>query len=245
MRSFSSSIRIPLAQRELANAYYNKGDYKKAAEEYGKYVTNPNHFKQDEDRYAFLLFYDGNYQKGYDYSTALLQANPANFTAQRYQFMNAAQIKEMNDKLLPMAEALFATHKASKDNKFAPIDYILIAQEFNSANRPQDAQAVLEEAIQDDPSNPEFYKQLAMTYVEERTISPKPPTPMRDISLISKNPATMISSSRQLSLSMPELRTKPKIPPLPKNTMALQRIMRRRLTRFFPTTISLSSLTAT
>ncbi|MEZ3550199.1 MAG: tetratricopeptide repeat protein [Muribaculaceae bacterium] len=160
-----------LAQRELANAYYNKGDYKKAAEEYGKYVTNPNHFKQDEDRYAFLLFYDGNYQKGYDYSTALLQANPANFTAQRYQFMNAAQIKEMNDKLLPMAEALFATHKASKDNKFAPIDYILIAQEFNSANRPQDAQAVLEEAIQDDPSNPEFYKQLAMTYVEENNLS--------------------------------------------------------------------------
>ena len=233
-----------LAQRELANAYYNKGDYKKAAEEYGKYVTNPNHFKQDEDRYAFLLFYDGNYQKGYDYSTALLQANPANFTAQRYQFMNAAQIKEMNDKLLPMAEALFATHKASKDNKFAPIDYILIAQEFNSANRPQDAQAVLEEAIQDDPSNPEFYKQLAMTYVEENNLSKATDTYEGYLSHI-ENPATMISSSRQLSLSMPELRTKPKIPPLPKNTMALQRIMRRRLTRFFPTTISLSSLTAT
>ena len=160
-----------LAQREIANAYYNAGQFAEAATQYGNYVKNPNHFKQDEDRYAFLLFYGGDYQKGYDYSTALLQANPSNFTAQRYQFMNAAQIKEMSDKLLPMAEALYSAHKANKDNKFAPIDYILIAQEFNSAERPQEAQAVLEEAIAEDPKNPEFYKQLAMTYVEENNLS--------------------------------------------------------------------------
>lgn len=65
-----------LAQREIANAYYNAGQFKEAAEHYGNYVKNPNHFKQDEDRYAFLLFYGGNYKDGYDYSTALLQANP-------------------------------------------------------------------------------------------------------------------------------------------------------------------------
>ena len=160
-----------LAQREIANAYYNAGKYSEAATEYGKYVKNPNHFKQDEDRYAFLLFYGGDYQKGYDYSTSLLQANPSNFTAQRYQFMNAAQIKEMSDKLLPMAEALVASHKANKDNKFAPIDYILIAQELNTAKRPEEAQALLQEAIQENPDNREFHKQLAMTYVEENNLS--------------------------------------------------------------------------
>lgn len=160
-----------LAQREIANAYYNAGKYSEAATEYGKYVKNPNHFKQDEDRYAFLLFYGGDYQKGYDYSTSLLQANSSNFTAQRYQFMNAAQIKEMSDKLLPMAEALVATHKANKDNKFAPIDYILIAQELNTAKRPEEAQVLLQEAIQENPDNREFYKQLAMTYVEENNLS--------------------------------------------------------------------------
>ena len=160
-----------LAQREIANAYYNAGQYKEAAAEYGKYVKNPNHFKQDEDRYAFLLFYGGDYKNGYDYSTTLLQANPSNFTAQRYQFMNAAQIKEMSDQLLPMADALLAAHKANKENKFAPIDYILIASEYNSAKRPEDAQAVLQEAIQEMPDNPEFYKQLAMTFVEENNLS--------------------------------------------------------------------------
>ncbi len=160
-----------LAQRELANAYYNAGKYQEAATEYGKYVKNPNHFKQDEDRYAFLLFYGSDYKNGYDYSTALLKANPNNFTAQRYQFMNAAQIKEMSDQLLPMAEALYSAHKSNPANKFAPIDYILISQEFNAAKRPQDAQAVLEEAITDNPDNPAFYKELAMTYVEENNLS--------------------------------------------------------------------------
>lgn len=162
-----------LAQRELANAYYNAGKNKEAATEYGKYVKNPNHFKQDEDRYAFLLFYDGNYKAGYDYATALLNANPSNFTAQRYQYMNAAQEASgvPADQLLPMAEKLYANHKANANNKFAPIDYILIAQEFNGAKRAQDAQAVLEEAIADDPSNPVFYKELAMTYVNENNLT--------------------------------------------------------------------------
>lgn len=161
-----------LGQRELANAYYNKKDYKNAAVQYGAYVKNPSHFKQDEDRYAFLLFYGGDYKKGYDYATALLQQNPRNFTAQRYQFMNAAQIKEMESQLLPLAEALYAAHKADpKANKMAPIDYTLIADEFSRAKRTDEGIAVLEEAIKDQPENANFNKQLAMMFVDKNNIS--------------------------------------------------------------------------
>ncbi len=160
-----------LAQRELANAYYNAQKFSEAAQEYGKYVKNPNHFKQDEDRYAFLLFYGGNYKDGYDYSTKLLQENPQNFTAQRYQFMNAAQDKEMASQLLPMAEALVAAHKANPANKFAPIDYLLISDELTTAKRPQEAEELLLEAINDNPDNAAYYKQLAMTYVGENNLS--------------------------------------------------------------------------
>lgn len=156
-----------LGQRELANAYYNKKDYADAAREYGEYVKNPNHFKQDEDRYAFLLFYSQDYQKGYDYATQLLAANPGNFTARRYQFMNAANLPAMADKLVPMAEELLAAHNANpKANKFAAIDFILIAEEFTKAKRTDEAINVLKEAIQEMPENAQFNKQLAMTYVE-------------------------------------------------------------------------------
>lgn len=161
-----------LGQRELANAYYNAKDYKNAANEYGKYVQNPSHFKQDENRYAFLLFYGGDYQKGYDYATKLLQADPKNFTAQRYQFMNAAQLESMKDQLLPMAEALYQTHLDNPaENKFAAIDFTLIADELAKAKRADEAVAVLEEAIKEMPDNATFNKDLAMKYVDMNNIT--------------------------------------------------------------------------
>lgn len=159
-----------LGQRELANAYYNAQEYQDAASQFQKYVNNPNHFKQDEDRYAFLLFYGGNYQDGYNYASKLLAENPQNFTAQRYQFMNAAQIESMKDELLPLAENLVASHKANPANKFAPIDYILVGDELSSAGRPEEAQALFEEAIAESPENREYYKQLALVYVKENNL---------------------------------------------------------------------------
>ena len=156
-----------LGQRELANAYYNKKDFADAAREYGVYVQNPNHFKQDEDRYALLLFSSSEFQKGYDYATKLLAENPGNFTARRFQFMNAANIPAMKDQLVPMAEELLAAHNANPAaNKFAPIDFTLIAEEFTNAKRTDEAMAVLNEAIKEMPDNANFNKQLAMTYLE-------------------------------------------------------------------------------
>ena len=156
-----------LGQRSLANAYYDQSMFKEAAAEYGKYVNNPNHFQQDEDRYAFLLFYGGDYQKGYDYATALLEQNPGNFSAMRYQFMNAAQIPAMADSMLPMAEALYAAHlKDPKANAFAPIDYILIGQEMKSAKKFDEAKAVLTEGTTKMPNNAGLYKELAMLDVD-------------------------------------------------------------------------------
>lgn len=168
-----------LGQRELANAYYNKKAYKEAAAEYGKYVKNPNHFKQDEDRYAFLLFYGQDFKGGYDYASQLLAANPRNFTAQRYQFMNAAQLKDMQDQLLPMAQALYEAHQKNPANKFAPIDYTLIADEFDRAAKPlakddpnrmkylEESVSVLNEAMKDFPDNAQFNKQLSFVYIDE------------------------------------------------------------------------------
>lgn len=158
-----------LGQRELADKYYDTKNYKEAVVEYAKYVKNPNHFKQDEDRYAFLLFFSGDYKAGYDFATKLLAENPANFTAQRYQFMNAAQMPEMKDQLLPMAEALVANH--NETNRFAAIDYTLIADEFKNAKQYDKAISVLEEGIKEMPENASFYKSLAMLYVEQNQIA--------------------------------------------------------------------------
>ncbi len=155
-----------LARRELANIYYETNQFKEAAEEYGKYINNPNHFVSDEDRYAFLLFYGENYKAGYNYASKLLKENPDNFTAMRFQFMNAAQMPEMASSLLPMAEKLYAKHKADKNNEFAPIDFILVSSEFTVDKNFDKAEEVLNEAIATYPDNAQFNKNLAMLYVD-------------------------------------------------------------------------------
>ncbi|MDE7402317.1 MAG: tetratricopeptide repeat protein [Muribaculaceae bacterium] len=161
-----------LGQRELANAYYNKKNFAEAAKQYGKYVQNPSHFKSDEGRYAFLLFYGGDYQKGYDYATKLLAEDPSNFTAKRYQFMNAAQIPAMADKLPAMADALYAAHKSNpKENKFASIDYTLIANALQADKRADDAIKILEEGVKEMPEFADFNKSLAFAYLDKNDLT--------------------------------------------------------------------------
>ena len=164
-----------LGQKELAEALYNKGDFTKAAEQYGKYVKNPNHFKKDEDRYAFLLFYGQKYQDGYDYSTNLLKADPNNFNARRFQFIYAAQIPALEGQLPAMADALYAAKKKNPANKFAQIDYSLLSEEFvktakANKERPVKAIDLLQEAIAESPENPAYYKSLAMVLVDDNDL---------------------------------------------------------------------------
>lgn len=154
-----------LGQKQLANAYYENNRFKEAAEKYGEYVKNPNHFKEDEVDYAILLYYDENFQGGYDYATELLAKDPNNFTAQRFQFMNASFMDSMKDSLLPMAESLYANHKKDKANRFASIDYTLLSNAFAEAGHTDEAVAVLQEGINDDPKNAKFDKDLSNVYI--------------------------------------------------------------------------------
>lgn len=157
-----------LGQRELAEAYYNKEDYKNAAEQYSKYINNPSHFKSDENRYLLLLFHGGKYQEGYDYSTKLVAEDPDNFTARRFQLMNAAQLESMKDKVLELAENVYRIHMADpKNNAIAIVDYRLISAELRAAERYDEAKEVLNEAITEFPENTDFYLQLAYIPLEQ------------------------------------------------------------------------------
>ncbi len=152
-----------LGQHELAETYEEQGDYKNAALEYGKYVENPAHFKKDESKYSFLLYYDKQFKKGYDYATELLVADPSNYDAQRYQLLNAANLPELSDQLLPMAEALFETHKADPKKKpLAFVDYFTITNLLNNNHRFDEAAEIIQEGIED-PNLDKFKNQMIDT----------------------------------------------------------------------------------
>ena len=72
-----------LAQRELAEQYYNNRQYGKAWKSYEKYVQNPNHFQRDEQRYAGLLTSAGEYQQSIDWANRVLKQDPSAYPMYR------------------------------------------------------------------------------------------------------------------------------------------------------------------
>lgn len=155
-----------LGQRQLAELFYDTQQYDKAADQYGKYVNNPSHFKSDENRYLLILFGGQKYKEGYDYATKLLAENPDNFTAQSYQFINAAQIPEMEGQLLPLAEKLIATKKANPDYQLAQIHYMLIPDELAKVGRSDEAIALLQEGMAEQPNNGALNQALTSVYMK-------------------------------------------------------------------------------
>lgn len=81
-----------IAQRELAEMYYNTDQLTKAAEEYGKYVQNPNHFQGDEQRYVGLLYFSKNYPESDKWADKVLAKDPNNFFMKRMKFLNAVMM---------------------------------------------------------------------------------------------------------------------------------------------------------
>ncbi|WP_369523926.1 tetratricopeptide repeat protein, partial [Paramuribaculum intestinale] len=65
-----------LAQRELAEKYYDNSQFGSACLQYGKYLENPNHFQKDEQRYAGLLYSAKDYDKSLEVANSVLSKDP-------------------------------------------------------------------------------------------------------------------------------------------------------------------------
>lgn len=86
-----------LAQRELAEKYYENDQLTMAAEQYGKYMSNPNHFERDEQRYSGLLFFGKKYSKSLEIAEKVLAKNPENFYMQRMVMYNLYELKRYEE----------------------------------------------------------------------------------------------------------------------------------------------------
>ena len=101
-----------LGQRELAEKYYQNGKWTRAAEQYGKYISNPNHFPEDKARYAVLLYAGGKHEQAITVCDEVLASEPGNFQVQR------VKIRSYND-LKNYPAALEASKKFFENPEFA------------------------------------------------------------------------------------------------------------------------------
>jgi len=148
-----------LAQRELAEKYYANNQLTMAADQYGKYIQNPNHFPKDEQRYVGLLYFGKKFQESYDLAGKLLSQDPTNIYMQRMQFLDMAAL-EKNAEAAKLAEIFFANPKG----EFVANDHTTYAEVLQALG--QDSLAVLEyhKALAIAPEKVEIYKDLSAAY---------------------------------------------------------------------------------
>lgn len=148
-----------LAQRELAEKYYDNNQFGSACIQYGKYMENPNHFQNDEQRYAGLLYSAGEYQKSLDMANKVLAKDPNNYYMQRVILLDKAALKDW-----PGAEQAGRSLFNHPSANLIPNDYVLYGQALSEEGKSEEAVKILEKAIELNPENADLLPKLSAVY---------------------------------------------------------------------------------
>ena len=157
-----------LVQRELAEKYYKNEQWAKAAQEYGKYIENPNHFTQDRTRYAFLLFYGQKYDESLALAKKLVATLPAsdpqNFYMKRMTLYNLVALKNWAE-AETVAQDLFNT-PLPEGVKYEAKDYTDYATTLKELGKTAEALNKYEKAVELNPDKVELLKEISDAYLD-------------------------------------------------------------------------------
>jgi len=155
-----------LVQRELAEKYYSDNLGSKAAEQYGKYIKNPNHFAQDEVRYVQLLFFGEKYQESYDLATSLVNKLDPNdekvFYMRRMQLYNLVELERWQE-AVEAGRAFFAM-QVPKGSTYEVRDYTDYGAALQQAGHNEEAIAAYNKAIEMNPKNVDLIRNMGASY---------------------------------------------------------------------------------
>ncbi|MCM1519372.1 MAG: tetratricopeptide repeat protein [Lachnoclostridium sp.] len=192
-----------LAQRELAEKYYDAGQFTRAAEQYGKYMANPNHFQQDEQRYSGLLYFGKNYAKSLDIANQVLAKDPDNVYMQRMVMLNNAALENW-DTAYAAAQKLFS----HADATFTSTDYATYGDVLGALGKPMEAVAAYEKAFELNPEkNKDQLAKISSMYTDVQDYAKAVEYMQRFVDLgdASLNDYFILSNRyRNLALTLPE-----------------------------------------
>jgi len=154
-----------LAQRELAEKYYESDRLTLAAEQYGKYIANPNHFKKDEIRYVALLYFGKKYQESFDLAGKILSEDPTNIYMQRMQFLNQEALGN-HQEARTYAEKFFANPKVQ--GNIVANDYTTYGDVLSALGNDSIAAEQFEKAYSIAPEKTAILKDLSGIYTKAK-----------------------------------------------------------------------------
>lgn len=146
-----------LAQRELAEKYYDNGQITRAASQYGKYMANPNHFPQDKARYAVLLFADKKYDDAIRTANEVLAQTPNDLTLDRIIYRSLNELGQ-SEQALAAAEKFFTNNEYA--GRYNAGDYIAYSQMLANGQQIDRALEVLQQGRANLPEDKSLLQQL-------------------------------------------------------------------------------------
>jgi tetratricopeptide (TPR) repeat protein len=159
-----------LAQRELAEKYYENDQWAKAAVQYGEYIENPNHFPQDKARYAVLLYSGNQFQKSYDVATEVLtQDDPDNIVLKRIVIRDLSELNRKEEALAKAEQFFTDKSSASKVNAADYRSYGVLLKELGKDSL---ALAKFEEGAVAFPKDANLHKEVSDIYFAKRDYVP-------------------------------------------------------------------------
>lgn len=148
-----------LAQRELAEKYYDNNQFGSAYQVYKKYLANPNHFQNDEQRFAGLAFSAKEYDESLAMANKVLAADPNNYFMYRVIMLNQNALENY-----PAAEEAGRKLFTIPGANLIPNDYILYADALADQKKYDEAIEVYKKAIEANPDNGDLVKSLSDVY---------------------------------------------------------------------------------
>ena len=153
-----------LAQRELAEKYYDNNQLTLAAREYGKYIQNPNHFQKDEQRYVGLLFFAKEYEPSLKLANDILTKDPGNHYMERMVFLNKAALENWSD-AATAAKTFFSNRNAKE---FTATDYTTYGDVLFHTGDTVAAVQNYEKAVALNPDKADNVKSLSEAYASAK-----------------------------------------------------------------------------
>lgn len=187
-----------LAQRELAEKYYDNGQITRAATQYGKYMQNPNHFAQDKARYAVLLYADKKYDDAIKVSKEVLAETPGDLTLNRIIFRSLVDLERDADALTEGAKFFGNPEFAGRYNAG---DYIIYAQLLTKNDKATAAENLLKEGAKTLKDDATIVRQLADVQSRLNHNADAMDSYMKYMSMVSEPSAQDYNAGSMLALS--------------------------------------------
>lgn len=149
--------------KKLAEIYYKKNDFSKAAEAYARFAMGPTATEEDLMKYAFALFLKHDFEKSLEVATIGLGKNPHHAAFNRLVMYNNTDLKRY-DEAMKAANVFF--NECDKAD-YSYLDYMYYGHLLEALQKYDDAVGQYEKAVQLDPTKTDLYKNISSAYEQK------------------------------------------------------------------------------